>query len=404
MACKSFFFYTRVFVVLFRRTKVRRNRTENAPTKQVKSFYDAINLYQLIPVVSLNMNILVDLYHPAHLHLFRNAMKKLEERGHTVIWVTRDKDITVKLLQEYGIPYKTLTKARKGLWNMFCELLVHDYKVWREAVKNKVDLMVGTSVSIAHAGLFCKAKSWVFEEDDAKQAKLMTYLSYPFASKIITPDFLAHENHGKKHVTYPSYHELAYLHPNNFKADPAILDELGLKEGEKYFIMRFVSLNASHDFGVKGLSFEAKKALLDKLLQYGKVFITSEAELSEEFEPYRLRMPPHKMHDLLAFSSLCIGDSQTMAIEAAVLGVPALRCNTFVGELSLLKELDDTYGLTFGFKPENGDELLEKIDQLLAEEDLKSLWQEKRQRFLEDKIDMTEWLVEFIESEMSTSK
>ncbi|AGF78949.1 hypothetical protein UWK_02410 [Desulfocapsa sulfexigens DSM 10523] len=346
------------------------------------------------------MNILVDLYHPAHLHLFRNAMKKLEEQGHTVIWVTRDKDITVQLLNEYKLPYKILTKAKKGLWNMFWELVVHDCKVWYEAVRNDVDLMVGTSVSITHAALFCKAKSWVFEEDDAKQAKLMTYLSYPFASKIITPDFLAHEKHGKKHVTYPSYHELAYLHPNNFQSNPEILEELGLKEGDKYFIMRFVSLNASHDFGVKGLSLEAKKTLLNKLLQHGKVFITSEAELDKEFEPYRLRMPPHKIHDLLAYSTLCIGDSQTMAIEAAVLGVPALRCNSFVGELSLLKELDDIYGLTFGYRPEHGEELLAKIDELLAEDDLKGLWQKKLQRFFSDKIDMTEWLLKYIDSEM----
>ncbi len=346
------------------------------------------------------MNILVDLYHPAHLHLFRNAMKKLEERGHTVVWVTRDKDITVQLLDEYKLPYKILTKATKGLWNLFWELIIHDYKVWREAVRNNVDLMVGTSVSITHAALFCKAKSWVFEEDDAKQAKLMTYLSYPFASRIITPDFLAHENHGKKHITYPSYHELAYLHPNNYKSNPGILTELGLKEGDKYFIMRFVSLNASHDFGVKGLSLDAKKVLLKKLLQHGKVFITSEAELDEDFEPYRLRMAPHKIHDLLAYSTLCIGDSQTMAIEAAVLGVPALRCNSFVGELSLLKELDDIYGLTFGFLPDQGDLLLAKIDELLAANDLKAMWQEKLQRFLKDKIDMTEWLLDYIESEM----
>lgn len=347
------------------------------------------------------MKILVDLYHPAHLHLFRNAMKILEERGHTIIWVTRDKDITVQLLQEYKLPFKILTKAKKGLWNMFWELVIHDYKVWYEAIKNDVDLMVGTSVSITHAALFCKAKSWVFEEDDAKQAKLMTYLSYPFASKIITPDFLAHENHGKKHITYPSYHELAYLHPNNYQPNPDILDELGLKEGEKYFIMRFVSLNASHDFGVQGLSLENKKVLLHKLLQHGKVFITSEAELDEEFEPYRLRMAPHRIHDLLAYCTLCIGDSQTMAIEAAVLGVPALRCNSFVGELSLLKELDDTYGLTFGFLPDEGEALLSKIDTLLADPKLKELWQEKLKIFLNDKIDMTEWLVEYIESQMA---
>jgi len=346
------------------------------------------------------MNILVDLYHPAHLHLFRKAMKMLQNDGHKIFWVTRDKDITVQLLEEYHLPYKILTKAQNGLLKMFWELIIHDFKVWREALRNDVDLMVGTSVSIAHAGLFCKAKSWVFEEDDANQAKLMTYLSYPFASKIITPDFLAHENHGKKHIVYPSYHELAYLHPNNYTPDPTILEEIGLKDGEKYFIMRFVSLNASHDFSVKGLSFDQKKNILHKLLEYGKVFITSEGELDKEFEPYRLKVAPHKIHHLLNYSSLCIGDSQTMAIEAAVLGVPSLRCNTFVGELSLLKELDHKYGLTFGFLPDQAEKLLDKIDVLLKMDDLVERWERKRMRFLEDKIDMTEWLLRYIQSEM----
>lgn len=347
------------------------------------------------------MNILVDLYHPAHLHLFRNAMKKLEEQGHSVTWVTRDKDITVQLLKEYKIPYKILTKAQKGLWNMFRELIVHNWKVWREAIRNDIDLMIGTSVSITHAGLFCRAKSWVFEEDDAEQAKLMTYLSYPFATKIITPDFLAHENHGKKHVTYPSYHEFAYLHPENYTPNPAILKELDLEEGERYFIMRFVSLNASHDFSAQGLTLDFKRLLLKKLLEYGKVFITSEGDLHDDFKPYQLTIAPHRIHDLLHYSSLCIGDSQTMAIEAAVLGVPSLRCNSFVGELSLLKELDHKYELTYGFLPNQTNELLEKIEELMACRDLQSIWQKKRGRLLEEKIDTTQWLVNYIKEEFS---
>lgn len=346
------------------------------------------------------MNILVDLYHPAHLHLFRNAMKHIEEDGHNVYWVTRDKDITVQLLKEYGLQYKVLTKAKKGLVNLCLELIEHNFKVWREAIRNDIDLMVGTSVSITHAALACRAKSWVFEEDDADQAKLMTYLSYPFASKILTPDILAHENHGKKHVTYPSYHELAYLHPDNYTPDPSILDEIGVKKGEKYFVMRFVSLNASHDFAVKGLTYEAKKRILNTLLQYGKVFITSEHELSEDFEPYRIRVAPHKMHHLLNYSSLCVGDSQTMSIEAAVLGVPSLRCNSFVGQLSLLKELDHKYEMTYGFLPDQVDDLLAKVTALVEMEDLSEIWADKRNAFLQDKIDLTEWLVRYIYKEM----
>ena len=41
-----------------------------------------------------------------------------------------------------------------------------------------------------------------------------------------------------------------------------------------------------------------------------------------------------------------IGDSQTMTSEAAVLGVPSLRCNSFAGRISYINEQEFKYGLT----------------------------------------------------------
>jgi len=323
-------------------------------------------------------------------------MEILRADGHKIFWVTREKDVTTKLLKAHNLSYKVLTKARRGFANMIGELIQHDVKVWLEAVRNNIDLMLGTSVSITHAGLFCKAKSWIFEEDDAQQAKLMTHLSYPFASQIITPDFLAWENHGKKHIVHPSYHEFAYLHPNHFKADKTILKDIGVKENEPYFLLRFVSLGASHDFKTKGLSLAVKRKILNRLLRHGKVFIASEGDLPQEFKPYQISVSPHRIHDLLAFCKLYIGDSQTMAIESAVLGVPSIRCNTFVGKLSIFEELDNKYGLTFGFLPHQSDSLLDKLEQLLDSKNLKEEWQAKQFVLLKDKIDLTEWLVELI--------
>ena len=66
---------------------------------------------------------------------------------------------------------------------------------------------------------------------------------------------------GRKHIRYNGFHELAYLHPNRFKPDISVLDELKVKEGEKFVILRFVSWNATHDFGQAGLSFDQKKEL-----------------------------------------------------------------------------------------------------------------------------------------------
>jgi uncharacterized protein len=95
---------------------------------------------------------------------------------------------------------------------------------------------------------------------------------------------------------------------------------------------------------------------------------------------------------------MLIGDSQTMTSEAAVLGTPAIRCNTFVGRISYLEEEEHTYNLTYGFLPTNSDAMFVKINELLAMPGLKAVWQKRRQKMLKDKIDVTAFYVWFIEN------
>jgi hypothetical protein len=70
-----------------------------------------------------------------------------------------------------------------------------------------------------------------------------------------------------------------------------------------------------------------------------------------------------------------------MAAEAAVLGTPSLRFNDFVGRLSYLEELETKFGLTYGFKTDQHEELLLKIDELLEDSRLEETWK-KRQRIM----------------------
>ena len=44
------------------------------------------------------MRILIDVNHPAHVHLFRCAAGEWGSKGHEVCWVARDKDIVVDRL------------------------------------------------------------------------------------------------------------------------------------------------------------------------------------------------------------------------------------------------------------------------------------------------------------------
>ena len=342
------------------------------------------------------MNILVDIGHPAHVHLFRNPALRWAERGHRVLLAIRDRDIVAELCRAYGLLYEVASRPRPSFIGRAVELLVHDARLLRMARRFDADLLLGTSVSAAHVSRLTRARSIVFEEDDADVIRLFAWLAYPFAHTIVIPDCLR-DRRTRKHVVYPGYHELAYLHPNHFTPDASVLTELGVDEAEPFFILRHVALQAFHDVGQAGLSRSAIEELIDLLRPRGRVFLSAEAGLPDPWRDLRIPIPAQRMHDAMAFAAMVVSDSQTMTAEAAVLGTPAVRCNTFVGRISYLEELEHRYGLTFGLLPGNEGAVTAKIRELLAMPDLRQEWQRRRAKMLEEKIDVAEWITELAE-------
>ena len=162
--------------------------------------------------------------------------------------------------------------------------------------------------------------------------------------------------------------------------------------------MRFSGLNAHHDNGIRGINNEIANKLISIMEPFGKVLITSERPLSQDLERYRIRINPLDIHHVMAFADLYIGDSQTMAVEAGVLGTPFIRFNDFVGKIGLLIRFEDYYKLGFGIKPENEDKLYETVVQLLNMSDRKDVFQERRQALLSDSINFSDFLTNYIES------
>jgi hypothetical protein len=98
------------------------------------------------------------------------------------------------------------------------------------------------------------------------------------------------------------------------------------------------------------------------------------------------------------FSNLFIGDSQSMIVEAAMLGTPSVRFNSFVGKISVLNELETQYNLTIGINNNNPQLLLKTVENLINTDNLKNIYQERRGRMLSDKIDVTAFVVWFVEN------
>lgn len=162
--------------------------------------------------------------------------------------------------------------------------------------------------------------------------------------------------------------------------------------------MRFNAFKAHHDVGVKGLSIEGKRRLIKTLSQYGKVFITTERNIDEEFLPYQLKVSQEKVHSLMYYATMFIGDSQTMTSEAAILGTPAVKCNSFAGRLAVPNELEERYWLCYAFLPEDEEKFHAKIEELIAMPDLKAEWAKRREKFLEEKIDVSAFFVWMVEN------
>lgn len=345
------------------------------------------------------MKIIVYLGHPAHFHLFRPVINNLVEAENQVKVLIKKKDILEDLVKRSGWDYKNiLPKGRKdNLLSIGFGQIQRDISLYNITRKFVPDIMLGTSAEISHVGKLKNIPSVVFNEDDFDVVPLFARISYPFASHIVAPSSC---NVGKweyKRIPYEGYHELSYLHPNVFTADRKIVEPL-FQDQKRYFILRFAQLTAHHDSGKSGITRTIAQRLIQLLKPHGYVYITSERKLEEEFEKYRINIDPLKIHHALYYADMYVGDSQTMAAEAAVLGTPAIRFNDFVGKLGYLEELEHKYELTYGVKTSEPEKLYTKIESLIKITDIKQEWQKRRKKMLAEKIDVTAFFVWLIEN------
>ncbi len=336
--------------------------------------------------------------HPAHYHNLKHSVRILAAKGHKVKIVARGKDVLFDLIdRENWDVVKLPDRKTKGMLGLAANIASREFTMLRIARAFKPNLMAGTDLVIAHIGKLTGIPSVIINEDDSAAIPLMARYGFPYATAILAPNCCDQHPANHKKIGYEGYHELAYLHPNNFQSAVSDLPESIRSEG-KYFVLRFASLHAHHDAGRKGIDDALALKLIESISPYGKVFITSERPFAERLERYRLSVHPAEMHQVMAHAALYIGDSQTMAAEAAVLGVPSIRFNDFVGELSYLEELEHRYHLTKGIRTNQPEELLALATTWASDPGIAALWNERRLTMLNNTIEVTPFWVETFEA------
>lgn len=352
--------------------------------------------------------ILISLNHPAHYHLFKNTVVILKQKGYEVIYVISNKDILERLMISEGVEYVKLNeqiKRKKNIFSVFLsggfDLVRKDYLLYRFVRKYKPSIMLGTDVSITHIGKLLNIPSMFFNEDDFEINKLACLFSYPFVTKIVSPDICSVGKYEAKKIAYKGYQKIAYLHPNYFTPNYELIKDVVPKD-EPYFIIRLVSLTAGHDLSGRhdGISSSLLDDMIDFLSKRGRVFITSETAPDTKYDKYILKIEPNLIHHLISYATLFVADSQSMCFEAGLLGTPYIRHNDFVGKISVLNEVEQHYKLGVGIPTERSSQLISTIEELLATSDLKKRWKEKANQVYKDKIDVAKFYATVIEHEI----
>jgi predicted glycosyltransferase len=329
---------------------------------------------------------------PAQAHTWRRLILYLLGKGHEVRILARDYGSTVEILTSYGLRCSTFKPIKRGSIRLF-EILVHLQKGYEIAQGFDPTIVIGFGVDAALTAALLRRPCIVFT--DGEPIPLQHFLTRLFAGAILTPDCFT-KDLGKKHIRIPGYKELAYLHPDYFKPAPSIYEELGIDKDEKYVILRFNAFDAVHDIGRHGFSTSDQFRLVEELGKYARVFISPEGGLPEELEKHRLPISYDRIHHVLYYAQMLVSDTGTMTTEAAILGTPGIMCLSNAEQFGNFVELEHKYDLMYSFQePEKA---VQKAIELIQRPNLKEEWAKKRQALLNDKIDVTQFMVNFIEN------
>ncbi len=334
------------------------------------------------------MRILIYIGHPAQYHFFKYIIKGLNSLNEEVQVLIKSKDVLEDLIKHDQIEYiNILPEGRKSsTLGIVFGVIKRDFRLFKIVKKHKPDVMIGSDPSLSHVGKLLGIPNLIVAEDDAHVIPKLARITYPFTNWIVVPNSCDCGKWNSKKIPYSGFMKLAYLHPNFFTKPKRAV-------GDYSFLIRLTKLEAHHDFGKKGITREILLQIVNKLLKFGTVKIISEGDIDEHFQKYMLKINPNEIHNYLAQSTLFISDSQSMSMEAAMLGIPSIRFSSFAGEISVLEELEKKYELTYGIKPEEPEKLFNKLDELLNITNLNDVFESRRQRMLQDKIDVTAFFV-----------
>lgn len=324
---------------------------------------------------------------PAHVHLYKHVVSQLRAEGHTVSVMARDYSCTTALLDWHDIDHTVYGPCGTTRWSLLGRLPQHYIHIVRHAREFDPDAIFGMGAYAAHAGALTRTPTVLLL--DSEPTGLDHAVSMPFARTIVTPKAFR-KNLGENHYVFEGFKECAYLHPEVYEPSTDVREHLDLASDERYVLVRFNAFGSHHDVGHGGFSADERHELIERLADHATVFVSDEGDdLHLDSLPARpFDAHPGLLHDALAEASLLVADTQTMVTEAALVGTPAIRSNSFVGpdDMGNFLELESN-DLVYNHR--SFDAVLDTAEQLLDRPNVEREWKRKRDRCVDDMVNLS---------------
>jgi len=302
------------------------------------------------------LRVLVDIGHPAHVHMFKNVIRILQQRGHHVLVLLMDKDNAGLLLRQNDIDHIRVGSSSPCLVKKLLTYAVYWSKVLRIAHRWKPDFFIGESSPSTYVSRLMGKTSIMLFQNEHAFLDMKTFM--PTTDVVLASTSFSDRLPAGRTVRFPGNAAMMYLHPDYFT--PVSGEELGIQG--RYIVVRLVAWSATHDQGERGISRSELASFLRKLERFGRVVLSSEEALPEELEIYRMPVPPEDIHHVLANSIYHIGEGATMVMEAADLGVRSVYISTI--RRGYLDDLEKEHGLVkcFNTLAEAEETIMEELD------------------------------------------
>lgn len=330
------------------------------------------------------MRVLFEIVHPADVHLFKHVVRALLARGDEVVIASRRKDVALALLDAEGLAHTPISTKGDGPAGLLLELLQRCRALVRLGSAPRVDVIVSNNSPCgSHAARALGVPSLIFDDTEIHwPSRVLGAL----ATEVHVPSCFRHRWLPGLH-RYDSYPHLAYVHPDRFVPDPSVADAARSPPDAKLVLLRFVSWTASHDLDVAGPDDSQRRRLVELMRALGAVLISAEIPLPADLERHRWAGSPRDLLHLVAGADLVIGESATLAAEAACLGTPAVYLDD--RGRGFTDDLEARYGLCFRVGAAEVGAAVEHAETLLAAP--RSRFVDARDRMLADKVDMVRY-------------